>query len=105
MFIGYSIVTLRDNSEQIRITISTMGGLFTITYNDFKPIPGAKVEVFSQKGTKWAEISLVLMEELNAFGCNLRLVLMNTRQRYLLAKKYPMITQNFALHPDITTNL
>ncbi|MDH3764420.1 MAG: polysaccharide deacetylase family protein, partial [Nitrosopumilus sp.] len=31
------------------------GGLFTITYNDFKPIPGAKVEVFSQKGTKWAE--------------------------------------------------
>ena len=30
MFVGYSIVTLRDNSEQIRIPISTMGRLFSL---------------------------------------------------------------------------
>ena len=56
MFVGYSIVTLHNNSEQLRIPVASLGGtLFTVQYADTKPIPGAKVEIFSQKGTKWAE--------------------------------------------------
>jgi len=56
MLVGYHNLNLDDSVKNIQIRIYDLGGtLFTIYYNDNKPIQGAKVEIFSHKGTKWAE--------------------------------------------------
>lgn len=56
MFVGYSFLNVDDSVEKIRVPISDLGGtIFTIYYKDNKPVQGAKVEIFSHKGTKWAE--------------------------------------------------
>ncbi|MDH3489676.1 MAG: polysaccharide deacetylase family protein [Nitrosopumilus sp.] len=56
MFVGYHILTIDDSTKKIKIPIGDLGGtLFTIYYDDNKPIQGAKVEIFSHKGIKWAE--------------------------------------------------
>lgn len=56
MFVGYSVLTLDDSISKVRLPIADLGGtLFTVYYKDNKPVQGAKVEIFSHKGTKWAE--------------------------------------------------
>lgn len=56
MFVGFYVLNMDESVEKIRIPISDLGGtLFTIYYKDNRPIQGAKVEIFSHKGTKWAE--------------------------------------------------
>ena len=56
MFVGYHFLNLDDSTKKIKISIGDLGGtLFRINYDDNKPIQGAKVEIFSHKGVKWAE--------------------------------------------------
>lgn len=56
MFVGFHVLNMDNSVEKIKIPISDLGGtLFTINYKDGKPIQGAKVEIFSYKGTKWAD--------------------------------------------------
>ena len=55
MFVGYYFLNL-DSSTQIKIPIAGLGGtVFNLSYADHTPLPGAKVEIFSHTGTKWAE--------------------------------------------------
>ena len=55
MFVGYYFMNL-DSSTQIQIPIVGLGGtVFNLSYADHKPLPNAKVEIFSHTGTKWAE--------------------------------------------------
>ena len=56
MFVGYYILQIEDSFEKVRVPIADLGGiLFTVKYSDLLPIQGAKIEIFSYKGTKWAE--------------------------------------------------
>ena len=56
MFVGYVTPTIDKSVDKVRIPILDLGGvLFQVRYNDNKPIQGALVEIFSHKGTKWAE--------------------------------------------------
>ncbi|MDH5658661.1 MAG: polysaccharide deacetylase family protein [Nitrosopumilus sp.] len=56
MLVGYYHLNLDGLDKNIQIPIYDLGGTrFTVYYNDNKPIQGAKVEIFSYKGTKWAE--------------------------------------------------
>jgi len=56
MFVGNSFLNLDGSVDTVRIPIAGLGGvLFNVHFKDSKPIQGAKVEIFSYKGTKWAE--------------------------------------------------
>lgn len=56
MFAGNFFLTVNKPLEKIKIPVPDLGGMrFDVLYDDNKPVKGAKIEIFSQLGVKWAE--------------------------------------------------
>ena len=107
MFVGYYILQMDDSFEKVRVPIADLGGiLFTVKYSDLLPIQGAKIEIFSYKGTKWAEDTTGLDGRAERFWLQIPTEIdEHYSAKYLLEKTLHMIFHHFGFLKDIMMKL